>query len=216
VTELDLDGMTETGAPGTFRLSMIGIDYAALAAELERGQQMVLPGLDQPGTLGAELSLLPPLGDETRRDAAMSLSFEGQIGFGLSARLLWPEGPGLPREIDALPAETVTVELTNEGYVGLALSAFAEQIGMAPGALGSMMLGGLSQAMAPVMPGSPKARLLDVLGELVSQPDGPGVVRMALRTETPEPVEDLFDRLERAEGTAPPGITLDFAYDPMP
>jgi hypothetical protein len=70
--------------------------------------------------------------------------------------------------------------------------------------------------MAPVMPGSPKARLLDVLGELVSQPDGPGVVRMALSTETPEPVEALFDRLERAEGAAPPGITLDFAYDPMP
>ncbi|MFN3259504.1 MAG: hypothetical protein ACE37J_02990 [Pikeienuella sp.] len=219
VSDLDLAGLSAGGGPERFALTVEGIDYAALAAAAEGGGPS-LPLFETPPPLSVSVSLLPPGGDETRRDFSLGLVFEGQFGLGLSARLLWPEGAGAmdPETLAELAqGEAVELRIDDMGFIGASLARAAAEMGRDPGEMVAETLAeleGALGAMGPFSPGSPRGMLLAALTERLTGLDRPG--RLRLRLSAPEGVdaETAFGALME-DAPDPAVISVEIAHEPL-
>lgn len=216
--ELDLEGLAVAGAPGRFRLTVSGVDYAALAAQVGEAQAAAMPEL-APGTkVGFSLGLLPPDGDDSRRDLSVGLDLEGQINALLTARVHWPDGPGMPENTGSLDVESLRIEIVNHGFLARALDRQAAEIGTTPTELATMVIEGFRDMLAPVEPASPTAGLLDALGQALASPEGPGALRMSVATQSPLGLDALLETLSQSGAAAAreAGLEMEIRYEPLP
>lgn len=217
VESLDLAGMTETGTPGTFRIAVSGIDYAAFADAMDTLNGTSMPRTGKGETFGFELSMLPPSADAARRDLLAALRFDGRFGLSFGARLVMPE-PGEVPLPETVKADGISLELTNMGFLGEMLRGQAEAMGVTPADLAALLLDNASALLAPVPVGSPAEALLRTLSEALAAADGRGVLRMTLAADAPMTLEAIGQTLDAVGGLrgSPQGLRVDFGYTPLP
>ena len=215
---LDLDGLAVTGAPGQFRLTVSGVDYAALAAQVRAAQGAAMPELAPGTTVGFSIGLLAPDGDESRRNLSVGLDLEGQINGLLTARVRWPDGPGMPEDTGNLDIEAMRIEIVNRGFLARAFERQAAEMGTTATELATMVIEGFRDMLAPVAPGSPEARLLDALGQALAAPEGPGALRISVATDSPLGLDALLETLAQSGAAAAQeaGLEMEIGYEPLP
>jgi hypothetical protein len=189
VSDLDLAGLGATGAPGRFSIVMEEIDYAALVAAANEAM-VALPSLAGTPALSISASLLPPSDDPGRRILRAEMLLEGQVSLGMETRMRWHDGVGIPDDPTAIPAEAMTVELRNFGFLGAVAAMQAGQAGMEPAAFGRMMLNSLGVLLAPASPGGARAQLLDALTKAVDAGlERPGILRTSIASRSSRGLE---------------------------
>ncbi len=217
VGDLDLDGMTETGAPGRFSVALEEIDYAALAeAVAEDGMIPPLPLIEGNPPFSLALSLLPPAGETARRVMSGEMRLDGQFALALEARMHWHDGVGIPDDIEDLPTEALAAELRNFGFLGAAVRAQAKDADMEPAEFTDLILRGIRAMVAPIPPDSPKAQFIGALTEALADPDRPGLLRLRMSTDAPQGLEELLAGLEDGDILADERIDIDIAFEPLP
>ncbi len=217
VGELDLAGLSANGAPERFALAIEGIDYAALAAEAETNG-MMLPAIDGPAGMSVSLSLLPPDGDPTRREARFALGLDGQITVGMAARMLWPEGAGAMGPMVAammVQGEAVEFEMHDMGFGAAMLDRMAAEGGMTRDALVAEALAGLAAEIGPMPPGSPQARFYETVTARLSEIDRPGTLSLRFRSAQPMDMALLMEKIGAGAGDGS-GIEVEASYTPDP
>ena len=197
VSELDLAGLSATGTPERFAVSVEGIDYAAVAKAVRAGGPP-LPQLSDAPPLSLTASLLPSDGDLAKRDIRISLSLDGQLGLAFAARMLWPEDVmALGPEFAAATGRIETIELTLDdmGFLAAGLQEFAAQGGGAPEELIAAALaeleGGLN-AFGPFSPESPRGQLFAAVSARFADLDAPGTIRVRLSAPQALDAETAF------------------------
>jgi hypothetical protein len=217
IGELDLAGLSASGMPERFALAIEGIDYAALAAEAETNG-MMLPAVEGPAGMSVSLSLMPPDGDATRREARFALGLDGQISVGMAARVLWPEGAAAMGPMVAamvLQGEAVEFDMHDMGFGAAMLDRMAAESGKTREALIAETLAGLATEIGPMPPGSPQARFYETVSARLGDIDRPGRISLRFRAAQPMDIAVLMEQI----GAGPvdgSGIEVEIAYTPDP
>jgi hypothetical protein len=214
VSDLDLAGLSEFGAPERFAIAFEDIGYAALADDL-RANDLPVPVLAEPPAFSLSVSLLPPGADATRRELRLDLTLEGQAALGVATRMLWQDGMAAmgPAAAFALMGESIEIELHDMGFLGAVLREIAVESGQG---LDEMIAQGLDEMAADLgqpAPGSPGARLHDAVSAKLRDLDRPGVLRIRLRAAEPSGMETLFEALS-AETLDESRFSLEIGYEP--
>jgi hypothetical protein len=215
ISDLDLAGLAATGAPERFALAIEGIDYTALATEAETNG-MVLPKIDGPAAFSVSLSLLPPDGDQTRREARFGLGLDRQVAVSMGARMIWPEGAAAMGPMGAammVQGEGVEFEMHDMGFGAALLKQMAEESGKTRDALIAETLASLASDIGPMPPGSPQARFYETITTRLNDIDRPGTVRMSFRAAQPMDMAALMEAIG-AEQIDESKIQVDIAYTP--
>jgi hypothetical protein len=173
VSDLDLAGLSASGAPDRFSIAFEDIGYASLATEGD-AMGLPVPMLQNAPPLSLALSLLPPGGDMSRREVQLNLSFEGQLALSLAGRLLWPEGmQGVgPDAAFAVRAEGLAIELHDMGFVGAVMREIASESGETLESVIAQSEEGLAGMLQPVTPGSPREQLVTALSAKLRDLEG--------------------------------------------
>ncbi len=213
VDAVDLDGLATNGIPERFSLAFAGIDYAALVALADDFDGAVLPSPDVPRRLDLRVSLLPPPGQDDRRDLDLGLDLEGWLGLGLQARMVWPGSEVFFGDVEDLPMEALAIEVRNLGFLGAAVREQALAMGVDPADLGAMALAALEEALAGPAPSAAQLRILEVTAELLADLDRPGVVRFGLVADGALLVDDVLAAIEEdSDGR----VRFELSYEPLP
>ena len=216
VADLDLEGLTETGAPGRFRMEMEGIDYGTLIGALsEQGVIPSLPALDESSSLNVRASLLPIDGDTARREFTSEINLAGAFALAMDARMQWHDGVGVPDDIADLPTESMAIELRNYGYLGDLLRLQATEVGMDPAALSGLMLDSLGSIFGSVEPGSPEEQVVTALRGALADPDRSGVLRLAVSTEDPQGLDALMENFDGMALLDNPALDIEVTFTPL-
>jgi hypothetical protein len=215
VSDLDLAGLSAIGAPERFALAFEGISYSALAEGVRANGLAPLPVLAESPPFTLAVSLLPPGGDNTRRELRLDLVLEGQLAIGLATRMLWQEGIAAmgPAAAFALSGEAIEIELHDMGFLGAALREIAAESGEN---LDQMIAEGMAEmtaGMGPLVPGSPAARLHEAISAKLSDLDRPGVLHIRLSSTEPTDGQTLFEALA-GESLDESRFSLDIGYLP--
>jgi hypothetical protein len=215
VNDLDLAGLGATGAPGRFSIVLEEIDYAALVAAANEAM-VPLPSLAGNPALSVSASLLPPDGAADRRVMKAEVVLDGQFSLGVETRMRWHDGVGIPDDPTAIPAEAMTVELRNFGFLGAVAAMQAGQAGMEPAAFGRMMLNSLGVLLAPASPGGARAQLLDALTKAVDAGlERPGILRTSIASRSSRGLEEIFEELEEAAFDSDE-VSVEVTFEPLP
>ncbi|WP_211907363.1 hypothetical protein [Pikeienuella piscinae] len=220
VTHLDLVGLEANGAPERFSVTLDGIDYAALSREAAAAGAAPLPKIENPPPLSVSVSLLPPTDgagvDNERRELKIGLGFENQIAFGLTALMLWPEGVGAMGAAGAavlVEPEMLAMEINDMGYLRAALEGFAAETDQPPEEMIQAGLTELAAALAPLTPGSPRARLHDAIAARLGDLGRPGVIKVRLQADHPLDMETAAAAL-MADAPDPSLMEIEITYEP--
>ncbi len=215
IGDLDLAGLSAYGAPERFSVALEGIDYAALAAEAQ-SNGMSLPEITGPTALSVSMSLLPPDGDMTRREARFGLGLDNQISVSMAARVVWPEGVTAmgPMGVAVMAqGEAVEFEMHDLGFGAAMLDQMARESGQSREALITQTLDGLSADLGPIPPGSPEARFLETVTARFHDIDRPGKIRMRFRSAQPMDMAALMEAIS-AEHIDELQIEVELTYTP--
>ncbi len=216
IGDLDLEGLTQTGAPGRFSLSIEGINYDDLVTAMaEEDIIPPLPPVEGAPSLDISASMLPPEGDPTRRVVLADISLDGAFALGMEARMRWHEGVGVPEDVAELPTESMALELRNYGYIGDMLRAQAAEAGMEPAAMTRLILDSLGVLLAPISPGSPKAQAMAALTDAVADLDRAGVLRVTFSTESPQGLDALMQDFEGGAFLENPALDIGVTFTPL-
>jgi hypothetical protein len=222
VSDLDLEGLSATGAPGRFVIALEGIDYATLAAavneEAAAGGMPSLPELAGNPELSSTVSLLPASDDPGRRIMSADITLDGQFALAFEARMRWPEGMvGIGPEVVDAPTESMVVELRNYGFLGMLVEAQASAAGMEPAAFNQLMIDSTRALIAPITPGSSREQLIDALSAASAAGlDQPGVLRVRLASDAPRGLEELFEGLESGNPLGMLEDSVEVTFEPLP
>jgi len=215
IGDLDLAGLAANGAPERFSLAIEGIDYTALATEAETNG-MVLPKIDGPTAFSVSLSLLPPDGDQTRREARFGLGLDGQVSASMAARMVWPEGAAAVGPMGVammVQGEAVEFEMHDTGFGAALLKQMAEESGETREALIADALADMATDIGPMPPGSPQARFYETVAARLNDIDRPGTVKMSFRAARPMDMSALMEAIG-AEQIDESQIQVDVGYTP--
>jgi hypothetical protein len=216
IAEIDVESIFLAEEPDTFSIRLEGIDHATLgeskllAAMLPN---LAIPEIDPEATLSLAASLRhTPDEDPFRRDMVFDLDLAGHFAVRGTARYAWP-APG-PRALPIAEAveEFAQLELENRGFLGDLLRAQHAARGLAPEAAAAATLAQIRAALAPLVPGSPEAMLLDAAARALDDPDGKGIVRIHLATDDPAGLSAL---MEEAGGLPHDHIRFEIGYEPL-
>lgn len=215
---MSTSGLSATGTPERFAVSVEGIDYAALAEAAHAGGPP-LPQLADAPPLSLSASLLPSDGDFAKRDIRISLSLDGQLALAFAARMLWPEDiMALGPEFAATTARMEAIELTLDdmGFLAAGLREFAAQGGGAPEELIAAALaelqGGLN-AFGPFSPESPRGQLFAAVSARLADLDAPGTIRVRISAPQALDAETAFAVL-LADQPDPSVVSVEIEHAP--
>lgn len=218
VSDLDLEGLSATGSPERFAVSVEGIDYAALATAAQAGGPP-LPILAETPSMSFAASLLPADGDMAKRDLGVSLSLDGQLGLAFSARMLWPENAmAMGPEFAAMTARMESVELTLDD-MGFLAAAAREAAGQGGGPVEELVAVALAElegalgAFGPFGPGSPRGRLFAAISDRLTNLDAPGTIRIRLSAPEALDAETAFGQL-MADSPDPAVVSVEIDHTP--
>jgi hypothetical protein len=134
----------------------------------------------------------------------------------METRMRWHDGVGIPDDPTAIPAEAMTVELRNFGFLGAVAAMQAGQAGMEPAAFGRMMLNSLGVLLAPASPGGARAQLLDALTKAVDAGlERPGILRTSIASRSSRGLEEIFEELEEAAFDSDE-VSVEVTFEPLP
>jgi hypothetical protein len=217
VGDLDLAGLSANGAPERFSLAIEGITYADIAGDAA-GFGVPLPELANPAPLSVSLSLLPPGGDQTRRELKIELGFEGQLALALSSRVVWPQGATAMGPMGAammVQGEAIELEMHDMGFLGAALREAAKENGQTPDELVSQTLQEMAASLAPMPPGSPQERLYRAVAAKLGAIDQKGRLSVSFKAARPMGMDTLMQALSQDQ-IDESLVKVEAAYTPDP
>jgi hypothetical protein len=216
VSDLDLAGLASALGPARFALGLEGIAYQGLVEGAEAFGLEYLPALDGPLTLSVATSLLPA--GEGRHAGRLQVQLDGQFAIAVRA-IGHPADPDAPFGAMAMPdmaGEAVELEIQDFGFLRLLLEAQATEAGMSMDEMVDEIRAGLSEALEPRLPGTPRGQLYEALEAVLANLDGSGMLRLAVSAEDPRQFAELFAVLMSGEDATEAGIRFTADYSPLP
>lgn len=218
LSELDLAGLGTVEGPARFSLALEAIDYADLAQGARAFAIPPLPEIEAGQTVTLAVSLLPVPGGEGRMAARLLVQIDQQLGlsFEVTAKSNDSDDALALMTFEEMPSDGFALELIDWGFLGTLLEAQAAEAGMAQDAFLAEGIETLRAGLQPMEPDSPSQALFAAVSAMLADLDHPGVLRVAVTTNRPRPLEALFNALAEAASLDDGDLRLAITYDRLP